>query len=192
MLFTWWRGPLDEIEGRMRSAAFVVAAPSLSAGTLFAFAAGVFAGALLRRTIAAMAVTLAAYLVVRIPAEEYARPYYRAPLVRITDPATAPASSGPRDTDWVVDNGWIDGSGRVLSDREEAAIIHEVYTDGHTVYGSGTPIERYLLDHGLRHYTEYQPNSRFWTMQLIESAWFVGAAAVLLAAAVWLVRRRTT
>jgi hypothetical protein len=191
-LFTWWRAPFDAIEGRLRTPAFVVAAPSLCAVTLFAFAAGVFAGALLRRTIAAMGVTLAAFLAVRIPMEEYGRPHYRAPLVRITDPVTQPATTGPRSTDWTVATGWVDRSGHVLSAGEEADIVHRVYSDGHTLYGDGTPIERYLAEHGLRHYTEYQPGGRFWTLQAIESAWFVGFAALLLVASVWLVRRRTT
>ena len=191
-LFTWWRGPFDAIEGRLRTSAFVVAAPGLCAVTLFAFAVGVFAGALLRRTIPAMGMTLAAFLAVRIPMEEYARPHYRAPLVRITDPVTQPATTGPRSTDWTVATGWVDRSGRVLSSGEEADIIHQVYSDGHAVYGSGTPVERYLVEHGLRHYTEYQPGGRFWSLQAIESAWFVGFAVVLLAGSVWLVRRRTT
>ena len=47
------------------------------------------------------------------------------------------------------------------------AILNQVHTDG-------TPIERYLAEHGLRHYAEYQPGSRFWTLQAIESAWFSG------------------
>jgi hypothetical protein len=192
MLLTWWREPLDAIEGRMRAPAFMVAAPTLAAATLFAFALGVFAGALLRRTIAAMGVTLAAYLAVRIPMEEYGRPNYLTPLVRITDPETTPTERAPRGTDWTVHTGWVDRSGRVLSDGEEGEIVHKVYSEGPTAYGSGTPIEAYLAEHGLRHYTAYHPGSRFWTLQAIESAWFLGAAVVLLALSVWLVRRRTT
>jgi hypothetical protein len=164
----------------------------MCAVTLFSFALGVFAGGLLRRTIPAMGLTLAAFLATRVSAEEYARPHYRAPLVRITDPAVQPIGTLPRGTDWTVATGLVDGSGRVLSAGEEATIVHQVYGEGRPVAGSGTPIEQYLAEHGLRHYTEYQPDSRFWSLQAIESAWFLGAAVLLLAASVWLVRRRTT
>ncbi|MEU8004336.1 hypothetical protein AB0B66_24540 [Catellatospora sp. NPDC049111] len=66
-----------------------------------------------------------------------------------------------------------------------------MYGGSDAVYGAGTPIERYLADHGLRHYTEYHPAGSFLSMQLVEAAAFLGLAAVLPAAAVWIVRRRT-
>jgi hypothetical protein len=191
-LFTWWRAPLDDIGGRLHTASFVIAAPSLMSVTLFAFAVGVLAGAMLRRTIAAMAVTLAVFGVVRIGMEEYVRPhYYLAPLVRITEPA---ASSGPRwppVTDWTVESGWIDAAGRRLSDSEESAITREIFGGARPVPRSGA-VEQYLAEHGLRHYTEYLPNSSFWTLQVIESLWFLGFTAILLTAAIWVLRRRTT
>lgn len=192
VMFTWWRGPLDAVDGhRLRTTAFVVAAPSLVAATLFAFAVGVLAGALLRRTIAAMGATLACYLAVRLPMEEAVRPYLLSPLVRVTEPGGAADTGWRPDTEWVVANGWIDATGRRLTDREEVAITREVYGNTDAVYGAGTPIERYLADHGLRHYTEYHPGGSFLTMQLIESAVFLGLAAAMLAAALWIVRRRT-
>ncbi|MEU8075372.1 ABC transporter permease subunit [Catellatospora citrea] len=191
VLFTWWRAPLDAIGGRMRTTAFVIASPSLVAVTLFAFATGVFAGALLRRTIAAMGATLAVYLAVRLPMEEAVRPYLLSPLVRITEPGVTADTGWRPDTEWIVADGWVDATGHRLSTREESAIVREVYGGHEAVYGAGTPIERYLAEHGLRHYAEYHPGSSFLTMQLVESAVFVGLAAALLAGAVWLVRRRT-
>jgi hypothetical protein len=192
LLIAWWREPLDAVGDRMRSSAFTVAAPSLSAVTLFLFATGVLAGALLRRTIAAMAVTLAVFLTVRLSVEEYLRPYYLPPRVRITDAMTTSEAGWRPVTEWVVDSGWIDRAGRRLSEAEERAIVRDVYAGGEPVYGAGTPVERYLADHGLRHYTEYHPAGAFWTFQLIEAALFLSLAAMLLALAVLVVRRRTT
>jgi hypothetical protein len=189
-LLSWWRAPLDEIGGRLRATGFLIAVPSLTAATLFAFAAGVLAGALLRRTIVAMAATLAAFLTIRLPLEEYARPYYRTPLVRITDPQLEAEAGRLPETDWVVQNGWVDHTGHELSDGEEAAIIRQVYGGSETVYSSDARAESFMIDHGLRHYTQYHPDSSFWTFQAIEAAVFGGLAAVLLAAAVWIVRRR--
>jgi hypothetical protein len=190
-LFTWWRAPLDEIGGRLHSASFIIAPPSLVSVTLFAFAVGVFAGVVLRRTIAAMAATLAGFGAIRIAMEEYVRPHYRAPLVRITEPAVSPGPQWPPVTDWTVDDGWIDAAGRRLSDREETAIIREIFGGERPVPRSGA-VEQYLAEHGLRHYTEYLPNSTFWSLQAIESLWFLGFTAVLLGGSMWILRRRTT
>ena len=87
-LLAWWRGPLDDINGRLNAASFVIAGPSLTSAALFAFALGVLAGALLRHTIVAMAATLTGFLAVRLGLEEYVRPHYRPPLVRRMKSAT--------------------------------------------------------------------------------------------------------
>jgi hypothetical protein len=168
VLFTWWRTPLDEIGGRMRTAAFVVAAPSLMAVTLFAFALGVLAGALLRRTIPAMVATLVTYLTVRITTEESLRAHYLTPRSRTTDP-TAGADQLPR-TDWTVTDAWVDSTGHRLTDSEKTDLLNTIYA------GSGAApdgvVEKYLAAHGMRHYTEYHPASSFWTFQAIEAALF--------------------
>jgi hypothetical protein len=55
-------------------------------------------------------------------------------------------------------------------------------------YGS---IVRYLSKHGYTLWTRYQPGSRFWPFQWIEGGWLLALSLLLLlAAAVWLVRRR--
>lgn len=188
-LFSWWRGPLDEIGGRLGATSFLIAAPSLATAGLFAFATGVLAGAVLRRTIVAMAATLGAFLAVRLPLEEYVRPYYQTPLVRITDPQPGVEAARLPDTDWVVQNSWVDQAGHRLTDGEEAAIIRQVYGGADALYSSDARVESFMIDHGLRHYTEYHPDSSFWTFQAIEAGGFLALAVVFLAAAVWLVRR---
>lgn len=190
VLFTWWRTPLDEIGRRMHTAAFVVAAPSLMAVTLFAFALGVLAGVALRRTIPAMVATLVTFLVVRISAEESLRPHYRTPLSRITDPATGGTADRLPATDWTVHDGWIDATGHRLTDSEKADLLHTIYRGSGAT--SDDAVENYLATHGMRHYTEYHPAGSFWTFQAIEAAVFLCLAALLLAATVWLVRRRIT
>jgi hypothetical protein len=190
VLFTWWRAPLDEIGGRMHTASFVVAAPSLIAVTLFAFALGVLAGALLRRTIPAMVVTLVTYLIVRITTEESLRPHYRTPLSRTVDPATEGGAGRLPSTDWAVHDGWIDSTGHHLTDAEKTDLLHTIYR------GSNNPpddvVDNYLAAHGMRHYTEYHPDSSFWGFQAIEAALFLGVTAALLVGTAWLVRRRIT
>jgi len=40
------------------------------------------------------------------------------------------------------------------------------------------------------YWTSYQPGSRFWSIQWIEGAWLLALSVLLMAATVWLVRRR--
>jgi hypothetical protein len=47
-----------------------------------------------------------------------------------------------------------------------------------------------LLHHGYRLSVSYQPESRFWHFQLVEGGWLLALSLILLAATVWLVRRR--
>ncbi len=51
-------------------------------------------------------------------------------------------------------------------------------------------VEACVAKLGIHTVTTYQPASRFWAFQGIESAIFVALAAVLLATAAWAVRRR--
>ncbi|MEU8244770.1 hypothetical protein [Nonomuraea sp. NPDC048916] len=127
---------------------------------------------------------------VRLPVEESARPNYLTPLVRVTDPAVEGQQGWQPTSEWVVDDGLIDKAGQLLSDDEKGAIIRHVY-DGAAAREGGAAVERYLADHGLRHYIEYHPGSRFLTLQLIEAAVFLGLATALITAAILLVRRRT-
>ena len=48
--------------------------------------------------------------------------------------------------------------------------------------------EHYLTQHGYTYWTRYQPGSRFWPFQWIESGWLLALSALLIAATIWLVR----
>jgi hypothetical protein len=60
--------------------------------------------------------------------------------------------------------------------------------------GGGIPqspfVNQWLVQHGYTMWTSYQPGSRFWPFQWIEGGWLLALSALLIAAAVWLVRRR--
>ena len=46
------------------------------------------------------------------------------------------------------------------------------------------------MAHGYRGYVTYQPASRFWAFQGIETGIFVVLAAILLAVTFWVLKRR--
>ena len=51
-------------------------------------------------------------------------------------------------------------------------------------------MNQYLAQHGYTLWTIYQPGSRFWPFQWIEGGWLLALSVLLIAATVWLVRRR--
>lgn len=156
----------------------------MAAGALFAFAVGVLAGTLLSKTVAAMAGSFATYLAIHVPLELYLRPRYQQPLLRVLDPA-ASSGRGGRTTDWVLSQGWIDRSGHQLTPSERAAILQRLRS-------GVTSVDQYMANHGLRHYVQYQPDTRFWHFQFVEALLLVRLSGATLAASVWLIRRHTS
>ena len=47
-----------------------------------------------------------------------------------------------------------------------------------------------LAPHGYTQWTSYQPATRFWPFQWVEGGWLLALSALLVAATIWLVRRR--
>jgi hypothetical protein len=174
----WWRTPFDHVEGRMLPAAFDVEGTVVPAYTLFALAIGVLAGILLRRTLAAVSLAAAAFVLTRLGVEKLLRPYYLAPLHRV---ATGSAP-GVHARDWVLDDKLVDAVGRrITSAREDLAVVHAQH--------AGIDAQQYLVSLGWRRVIEFQPAGRFWEFQAIETAIFVALALCAVWAALWLVRR---
>ena len=177
-LVMWWRSPFDTLEGRMGPSGFDIEGLVVPAYALFALAVGVLAGLLFRRTMTAMAVTLAVFVATRLVVLELLRPHFLAALHR-----SVPAGdSGRRAGDWVLSDTLVDAGGRIVSTaREDAAVLHanQAGIDPHT----------YLIGLGWKRIISYQPAGRFWTFQAFEAGLFLGLAAAIVLAAVWLVRR---
>ena len=51
-------------------------------------------------------------------------------------------------------------------------------------------LQNWLTQQHYTQWTSYEPASRFWHFQLIEGGWLLALSVVLIAAAIWLVRRR--
>jgi hypothetical protein len=192
VVFGWFRGPIDQVSGRFAPGAFDLEGLSLTGYTLFAFALGVLAGLLLRRTVPAIVAAFAAFLALRLPVEYWLRQRYEAPATRFLDPAVnltmgpsaVPASPGRPD--WILGGGLVDRTGHPVS----AALQDEITRRTQTLRGPAA--DAYLRGLGLRLKVVYQPAGRFWTFQVIEAALFVGVAVALLSLAVWCLDRRST
>jgi hypothetical protein len=145
---------------------------------LFALALGVLAGLMLRRTVAAMTVTLVVFAATRLAVLEFLRPRFLEPLHR----TVIASDSGRTVGDWVLSDTLVDAAGRRISTaREDLAVLHaqQAGIDPHT----------YLVTLGWKRVISYQPGGRFWTFQLLEAGLFVALAVGVVALTLWLVRR---
>jgi hypothetical protein len=79
LLMTWWRNPLDDVNGRF-SDGFDLEGVMPSAYALFAAALVISLGVVLRRTAAAIGLALVTFLAVRIVIGNWARPNYQSPI----------------------------------------------------------------------------------------------------------------
>lgn len=98
LLLTWWRRPLDRIEGRIDPGTFQIEGLAPIAYCLFATALMISLGAILRRTIAAIGIGAVVFLVARIGIETWVRPHYR-PAVEASSAQETPVLR----TAWILD-----------------------------------------------------------------------------------------
>jgi hypothetical protein len=184
-LVTWFRQPLDAIYGRFSLDGFDVEGVAPVGYALFALTVGAAAGTLLRRTLPAVTVALAAFVAARIGVEGGLRPGFRKPFQSVRDVAVGspgiPIGTGRR-SDWMLDMALVQNGQRLTNDQlnEMAdAASHDKLT-----------LADYLHQHGVQTVTTYHPARTFWTFQYIEFGLFAATAAALLAVVVWRVRRR--
>ena len=187
-LLSWWFHPFAQLQfgggySRIDPSSFGSQGIVPIAYSLFAFALGCAAGVIARRVLPAMAVTLAVYVPLRLWVQSL-RAHFAAPL-QITYQALG---TSPRAGlgDWVIRSHTVDRAGHSVSDQTVLS---------NCAIGPGTPkasVLRCLTEHGYHQLDLYQPASRFWTFQGIETAIFLGLAAALLALTFYWVTRRST
>ena len=183
-LLTWWLAPQDRVYGPLENS-FNYEGVAPFAFTIFSLALALAVGALTRRIIVAMVVTLGGYTAARIFVENVLRPSYMAPVERIV-----PVSSDPQleltERAWVLGSGLVGRAGNPLTEAQLQDLC--------TAFPSGNITSQMILEcmesQGIATRVLFHPAERFWTFQAIETAIFLGAAAVLLGLTVWLVSRR--
>ena len=194
-LVTWWEGPnnaqqLDAFNtGRFDITGIVPVAYSV-----FALALGIAAGALLRRVLPAMAVTLAGFIVVRGVIAFWLRHHYLSP---VTVYHSVIRSFTPPGSYWSLASGVLFPNGQPIDQNTSGNVLDGVPVNylpascNQVSRGAFTPPPSctQALAH-FRGFLTYQPADRFWTFQGIETGIFLFLAAVLIAVtAVTLLRR---
>jgi hypothetical protein len=182
LLVTWWRGPLDDVNGRMVEA-FSLEGVVPSAYTLFAAALVLALGVVLRRTAAAIGLALVVFFAVRVVVENWARPSYAAKLEETWVGGSAGAE---------LRGAWVFRESNRLQTPDGSIPDPAVVQSCLTGAGGKTIDSACLAGHGIASYTHavYHPASRFWLFQGIEASIFVALTLGLVGFSVWWIRKR--
>jgi hypothetical protein len=204
LIVTWWSSPIDRVNmNRFTPRVFDERGIVAIGYATFAFALGLTAGALTRRTLPAMITTLVAFVASRVVVSVWVRPHLQTPLTLTRKIArlsrqSAGASgqvalgnkhgggpgfvisgagvSPPHPADWVLSSKAITTAGQVITPQNP----------GCTVSPNPSP----ACINSLHTVVTYQPASRYWPFQAYEIAIFLGLALILVALCFWWVRRR--
>lgn len=197
-LIAWAYHPIVEeaqLQTPLTPTFFDLRGVDLAAWTVFAFALGVLAGALLRRLMPALLATLALWTGLAVVTASYLRPHYAAPLH--THGQVGPLA-------WILSQQWMRHGRPVTLATVSRILHHQVHLQVNGPFGvhfstsqgagggfqNASPIVGYLVRHGFKLWTVYQPASRFGLFQTIEGTWLLALSLLLLAAVVWRVSHR--
>jgi hypothetical protein len=218
LMVTWWAGPIDDAIESGQAADGLLTVERVSPWgfemrgivpigyAAFAFALGVAAGLVLRRTVPAMAVTLAVFVVVHVATPPLVRsklgPTERT-LTITADNLRGLLISGPEPGGpvqevitevgspgaWVVTNKTLNPDGRV------AGMLPGWVADcggppGVAPGAAQTACFDRLAAEGYRQRVAYQPADRYWTLQAYETALYLGLSLLLVGFSFWWLRHR--
>jgi hypothetical protein len=185
VLFTWYQRPLDRVYGRFDNFDFQGVVPL--AYVIFALGLALAVGVLLRRTAPAIVVGFAAYVGARIFVQSWLRQRFVTPLSATWGPGSdTPKLFGPHARDWILSELPSNRAGHPFTGN--SIVLQSCSRSlGKGVKGLDPHC---LARHGAGYtHAVWQPASRFWEFQGIETALFGGIALVLIAFAAWRVLR---
>jgi hypothetical protein len=167
-LFGWFYYPFFATgDSALAPQYFELTGIAFAAWTLAAFAIGILTGVLVRKVVPAIAAAMAAWAGLLLVTSLYLRRHYQAPLSVRNGGHGAPGVSP-----WLISQRWTGPNGKTIT--SENKIIA-------------------LINHPQRGYTQwttYEPGTRYWHFQFIEGGWLLVLSLLLIAATIWVVRRR--
>ena len=203
----WWAGPITQaaeltppgaIQFPLNMGPFTLLAFDAYGITpigyaAFAFVLGVTTGVLVRRTVLAMAITLAVFAAVQVAMPLGIRPHLFSP-----DHTTVAIDSSTNTRielngvfAFTVDFLPSQPGAWILSSEAVNAAGQPVSTSPDCVALTGSPEwPQCLTSHGIRIAVTYQPLSRYWAYQWTETAIYLALALALIGYCFWLIRRR--
>lgn len=200
LMVTWWSSPLDRVRGNLFDPLEFGVRGLVPIGyAAFAFALGLCAGMVVRRTLPAMLAVLVGFFTVREVVTKWVRPNLIAPLhtkLAVTAGSLVGFDETPSGmtvvatTRGILPNSWV-YSNQVV-DRAGHAPTQAFLNRACPFLTTGQANFQACTVHLAARYHElvtYQPASRYWPLQWGELAIFVALAAALAAGCVWWIRR---
>ncbi len=209
LTLTWWWSPVGRANpNRFSPELFGVFGIAPLGYAAFALALGIAAGVVIRRTLPAMAATLAVFAGVRLAVTYWVRPYFAAPLhavlaigpnvtIGLDAPRGGPVSLEffpPQMPDaWVRSSQVANAAGQQLS----GSVLKQLCPQFVRVVNGGAGDQHATLlacvtklSATFRQTVVYQPASRYWPFQWAELGVFAALALALTAfSACWIQRR---
>jgi ABC-type transport system involved in multi-copper enzyme maturation permease subunit len=195
LMVTWWSSPIEKAQmSRLGPGAFQTGiAPAGYAA--FAFALGVIAGLLIRRTLPAMAVTLAVFTAVILAFPVWVRPHLIAPVqtasaVNVASLTEMGFGNNGRlvvQTQPNIPGAWILSSQIVTPAGRPAS--SEPATQACERNGAAQACDDYIEGLHLRETVTYQPASRYWAFQWYETGIYLAVALAMAGFCFWWIRR---
>jgi len=197
LALTWWASPIDSAQGGRLQPGVYLARGIVPIGyALLAVALGALLGAVVRRTVPAMATTFAGVAAVMLTFSLWLRPHLIPPVH-----ANVPLDLRDIRTFAETNGGHME---IVVNFAQKGALVLSNRTltpEGKLFVGPADPTQcsrdlpgqrciDWVGSLGLRQDVTYQPASRFWDLQLIETGILVVLAAAAAGLCVWWVRRR--
>lgn len=218
LTITWWFHDLDKIDPN-QYATFDAQDLAPVGYALGAFALGALAGAILRRTLPAMASSLAVFIFVRIAVQQWVRPHLMPAKVMTTSllsgkefgffsnnggPVDLVARAGGPSNSWVLSTHILNAAGHVSTAAERSAFVRRycaaiatppppVGNGGRSVRLADPAAMESCRSHAAQTFhlmLTYQPAHHYWPLQLLETAVFTGMALLAMAGCYWWLTRR--
>ena len=211
LLQAWWAAPISravDLGGsvsvfsgsRFSPLTFATGGIAPLGYAAFGFALGVTAGLLIRRTVPAMALTLAIFVAVQIVMPLWIRPHLlpadqTTAAIAATQPAfrdlggpLAPAATAvPGQPEaWILSSAPVDAAGQLVAALPAAC----TQAAGSVPLEPGGDVLRCLAGDGIRETVSYQPASRYWPLQAAETGIFLALALGLAGFSFWWLDRR--
>lgn len=175
LVYVWWRAPLVRLDGRMETSAFDSQGTVVLGYGLFALGLALAIGAIWRRAIPAVMVSFVGYFVARIYVDTSLRQQLIAPKSQTW--AVTTKDPGLLNHAWVLNEYPSDAAGHHIRPLPEACI-------------SGTHAKCVVRPGSGYMHALFEPASRFWALQGVETALFGGIGLALIVLAGWWTLRR--
>ena len=176
LLFTWWRTPDSQINGRLETGIYDTTGTVVIGYTFFALALALALGAVWRRAAASLTVAFVGYFAARIFVDFWLRDR----LVPAAH-ATWKGNHQPHSLNnahIISLNGTIHG--------------HQIFGGGSGFFGGNHVQVRAPGIANTVFHAVYQPESHYWPLQLTETGLYLALAAILIGLAAWWTHQRAT